>query len=157
MLIRVKVIGEVNNQFCIRLSGCLFTAVEADTHPTIMKISSATQPNPVLRSTQSAVLLIFFMPTNLNNHPHRPLLIALAESIQAQFGPLLRVLQIDKVDNPDVVSSFGITEMPTFVLVKQGVELWRQVGLCAEEVLVSLIRRHLADDASARKRPASCA
>lgn len=111
-----------------------------------MEIPSSTQSNPVLRSAQSAVLLIFFMPASLTKHPQRALLTALADSIQVQFGTLLRVLQIDEVENPDVVSSFGITETPTFVLVKQGVELWRQVGLCAEEVLVSLIRRHLTDN-----------
>ncbi|NID13478.1 thioredoxin family protein [Fibrivirga algicola] len=111
-----------------------------------MKKASATQPNTALRSAQSAVLLIFFMPANLNTHPHRALLTALAESIQAQFGSHLRVLQIDEVENPDVMSSFGITETPTFVLVKQGVELWRQVGICTEKVLVSLIRQHLTDN-----------
>ena len=150
MLIRIKVIRAVNHQLCPHLSGCFFTAVDTNTHPTIMEIPLTTQTNPELRSAQSAVLLIFFMPANLNNHPHRALLTALADSIQAQFGPLLRVLQIDEADNPDVVSSFGITETPTFVLVKQGVELWRQVGLCPEDVLISLIRRQLTDDEPAR-------
>lgn len=108
-----------------------------------MKIPVVTRTYPVLRSAQSAVLLIFFMPANRLNHPHRAVLSALADSVQAQFGSLLRVLQIDEVNNPDVVTSFGITETPTFVLLKQGVELWRQVGVCAEELLVGMICQHI--------------
>ena len=86
------------------------------------------------------------MPANLTNHPQRTLLTTLANSLQAQFGTLLRVLQIDDTDNPDVVTSFGITDTPTFVLVKQGVELWRQVGLRAEESLGSMIRQQIANN-----------
>lgn len=88
------------------------------------------------------------MPANLINNPHRTLLTELAGSIQAQFGSFLRVLQIDEAENPDVVTSFSITETPTFVLIKQGIELWRQVGLCIEERLVSMIRPHIIDNAS---------
>lgn len=69
--------------------------------------------------------------------------MTLATSLQAHFGTLLRVLRIDEAENPDVVTSFDITETPTFVLVKHGVELGRQVGLSAEELLVGMIRQQI--------------
>ena len=100
-------------------------------------------PHPVLLSAQSAVLLIFFMPSDLTNLPKRNLLTALANSVQAQLGSLVRVLRIDETDYPDVVQSFAITQMPAFVLVRRGIELWRQQGLADETMLVELIRRLL--------------
>ena len=160
----IKVVGSLNNQLCICFSRSLLAAVDAISlysHPilllrgTSMENPLVTQPHPVVRAAQSAVLLIFFMPTNLINHLHRALLTELAGSIQAQFGSLLRVLQIDEAENPDVVTSFGIAETPTFVLVKQGIELWRQVGLCTEERLVNMIRPHITDNASAGNQQAA--
>lgn len=102
-------------------------------------------PYPVLRSAQSAVLLIFFMPLALANWQQRALLTALADSLQAQLGGLLRILRIDETNHPDVVQSFAITQTPSFVLVRRGVELWRQEGLSDEATLVGLIQDLLTE------------
>lgn len=102
-------------------------------------------PYPVLRSAQLAVLLIFFMPTELANRQQQALLTALADSLQAQLGGLLRILRVNEVNNPDVVQSFAITRTPAFVLVRRGVELWRQEGLSDEATLVGLIRDMLTE------------
>lgn len=99
--------------------------------------------HPVLLSDHSAVLLIFFIPSEIANRPQRALLTALAESVQAQLGSLVRVLRIDETDHPDVMQSFAITQLPAFVLVRRGIELWRQQGLTDETTLVELIRRLL--------------
>lgn len=100
-------------------------------------------PYPVLLSAQSAVLLIFFMPSEIANGAQRTVLAALADSVQAQLGPLVRVLHIDEAEHPDVVQSFAITQLPAFVLVRHGIELWRQQGMADETTLVELIRRLL--------------
>ena len=102
-------------------------------------------PYPVLRSAQSAVLLIFFMPSGLANRPQRVLLTALADSLQEQLGGLLRILRIDEADHPDVVQSFAITRTPAFVLVRRGIELWRQEGLSDESKLVEQIQDLLTE------------
>ena len=97
-------------------------------------------PYPVLRTAQSAVLLIFFMPSEPANCQQQALLTALADSLQEQLGGLLRILRIDETNHPDVVQSFAITRTPAFVLVRRGVELWRQEGLSEETALVGLIQ-----------------
>lgn len=102
-------------------------------------------PYPVLRSAHSAVLLIFFMPSEGANRQQRALLTALADSLQKRLGSLLRILRIDETNHPDVVQSFAITQTPAFVLVRQGIELWRQQGLADEATLVGLIRDLLTD------------
>lgn len=100
---------------------------------------------PVMRSAQLAVLLIFFMPSTLANRQQRALLTDLADSLQAQLGGLLRILRIDKTNHPDVVQSFAITQTPAFVLVRRGIELWRQEGLSDEATLVGLIQSLLTE------------
>ena len=102
--------------------------------------------HPVLLTARSAVLLIFFMPSDRINRPQWVVLTALADSIQAQLGHFVRVLRIDEASHPDVVQTFAITQVPTFVLLQRGVELWRQQGLPDEATLVGLIQGFLADD-----------
>lgn len=100
-------------------------------------------PHPVLVTTQLAVLLIFFMPSELANRQQRVFLTALADSLQEHCGKQLRVLRINEVNHPDVVQSFAITQTPTFVLVRRGIELWRQEGMSDKAMLVGLIQRLL--------------
>lgn len=94
-------------------------------------------------SNHSAVLLIFFIPSDIANRPQRALITALAESIQTQLGSLVRVLCIDETDHPDVLQRFAITQLPAFLRVRRGIELWRQQGPADETMLVELIRRLL--------------
>lgn len=97
---------------------------------------------PILIPAKSAVLLIF-MPSERLDRQRRASLVALANSLQQQLGNRVRVLRIDEANHPDVVRSFDITETPAFVLVQQGVELWRQVGTPNEEMLSQLSQQLL--------------
>lgn len=97
-------------------------------------------PQPIIIRARTAVLLIF-MPPMRTAHQQRATLIALAQSVQTQLGSQVRVLRIDEATHPEVVQSFAITHMPAFVLVRQGVEIWRQEGIPDEATLV-----HVASD-----------
>ncbi|MCC2547794.1 thioredoxin [Hymenobacter sp. BT175] len=57
-------------------------------------------------------------------------------ALQGRLGPAIRVLKIDEANYPDVVRSFGTPGLPACVLVRQGVELWRQQGLPDDESAV---------------------
>lgn len=96
--------------------------------------------NPVLFTARSPVLLIFFMPSTVTSRPERASLLALANSLQAQLGGLVRVLRIDEDIHSDVVRSFAITKTPAFVLVRRGVELWRQEELSEAVTIIGLIK-----------------
>jgi thioredoxin-like negative regulator of GroEL len=117
-------------------------------------VMNTDNPHSVLLSAHSAVLLIFFMPSEVTNRPERSVLTALADSVQAKLGSLVRVLRIDETDHPDVVQSFAITQLPAFVLVRKGIELWRQQGLSDETTLVEVIRGLLATYPSKDQLPA---
>lgn len=53
----------------------------------------------------------------------------------------MRVLRIDEATHPEVVQSFRITQTPTFVLVRQGVEIWRQEGMPDSATFASIRQR----------------
>lgn len=60
-------------------------------------------------------------------------------ALQQQLGAAVRVLAIDEATHPAVVRSFGPPALPACVLVRQGVELWRQPGLPDAEAVADLL------------------
>ena len=96
-----------------------------------------------LSRPESAVLLIFFGPLAVSTSQQRTVLTELADSLQAHFGSQLRILRINEANYPEVVQCFAVDEIPTFVLVQQGIELLRQEGLTDKDTLVSLIQNRL--------------
>ena len=100
---------------------------------------------PILTSARSAILLVF-VPLERADRQQRASLTALTNLLQEHLGGLLRIIRIDETTNPDVVQSFSVTHVLTFVLVRQGIELWRQEGLSDETPFVRLIQRLLLPD-----------
>lgn len=79
---------------------------------------------------EPAVLLVLLPPTLFDGAR-----LAAAQTtasllhLQSLLGPDIRVLKVDEASHPAVVRSFGTPELPACVLMRQGVELWRQHGL----------------------------
>jgi thioredoxin-like negative regulator of GroEL len=66
-------------------------------------------------------------------------------ALQQQLGATVRVLAIDEATHPAVVRSFGPPALPACVLVRQGVELWRQPGIPAADAVAGVL--HVAQHA----------
>jgi hypothetical protein len=64
--------------------------------------------------------------------------------LQQQLGAAIRVLRVDEATHPAVVRSFKGQGLPAWVLMRHGVELWRQPGMPAGAATVALIQRKLA-------------
>lgn len=111
-------------------------------------------PYPALSSAQSAVLLICFMPLTSDSRSQRTSLTDLANSLQIRLVDLVRVLRVDAANHPDVMQSFAITQTPAFVLIRRGVELWRQVGLSDDAALFQRVHA-LVDLAPIKSQVAS--
>lgn len=60
-------------------------------------------------------------------------------ALQQQLGAAVRVLAIEEAAYPAVVRSFAPPALPACVLVRQGVELWRQPGLPTAEAVAGLL------------------
>ena len=63
-------------------------------------------------------------------------------ALQGRLGAAVRVLQVDETNYPAIVRSFAPAQLPTSVLMHQGVELWRRQGLPnAAEIGAMLVAR----------------
>ncbi|GAB3637952.1 hypothetical protein GCM10027422_35420 [Hymenobacter arcticus] len=51
------------------------------------------------------------------------------DGLQRHLGTAIKVLPVDAADHPAVVRSFDGRDLPACVLLRHGVELWRQQGL----------------------------
>ena len=102
---------------------------------------SGSQPTDV-GGTPAASVLLVMLPTLGRRDETSPQLIsagALA-ALRHRLGPAVQILQIDEATYPAVVRSFAPTQLPTCVLMHQGVELWRQPGLPDADQVGALLR-----------------
>ena len=102
-----------------------------------------TSPPELLRT---AVLLVLLPPNTCPHASVGPGVRVALRILQDQLGDSIRVLTIDEGSHPAVVRSFGLAELPACVLVRQGVELWRQQGLPEEDGLVSVLLRKISPE-----------
>jgi len=65
--------------------------------------------------------------------------IAVLKALQAQLGTAIRILKVDEATHPGVVHAFGGWGLPACVLLRDGVELWRQQGLPEGEWMATLL------------------
>lgn len=65
--------------------------------------------------------------------------LALLETLQQQLGAAVRVLRIEEDTHPAVVRTFDGRGLPAMVLVRDGVELWRQQGLPEGKQMAALL------------------
>ena len=77
---------------------------------------------------EAAVLLVLLAAPG-TARPGPAVSTAALAALQQGLGAAVRMLRIDAAHHPAVVSSFHAAELPCFVLVHRGIELWRQCGL----------------------------
>jgi hypothetical protein len=98
-----------------------------------------------LMPADAAVLLVLLAAPG--TAPSGPVVsVAALAGLQQQLGAAVRVLRIDAASHPSVVSSFHATDLPCFVLVHRGIELWRGCGLPDAATVVLLLGKHGTTD-----------
>ncbi len=103
-------------------------------------------PTPTLTSALAAdaAVLLVLLPTVGTAQPVRAATLAALQLLQQRLGNVIQVLSVDDANHPAVVHSFHPADLPAFVLVRQGVELWRQQGLPEGEFIVPQLLDRLA-------------
>ncbi|WP_185282454.1 thioredoxin [Hymenobacter sp. NBH84] len=115
-------------------------------------MTSVSQLSPPPHTTDTAVLLVLLPVTTPDSRQQHRIQVAL-EQLQQQLSPAIRVLKIDEATHPAVVHSFHAQQLPACVLVRQGVELWRQQGLPDAENEVALLFEKLTHNDPTYKVP----
>ncbi|GAB3321174.1 hypothetical protein GCM10027299_15290 [Larkinella ripae] len=98
--------------------------------------------HPLIVPAKTAVLLVF-VPTV----PTQPI-SQLLERVRAEVGDCVRITRVDQLMHPEVVRSFGVQQLPSFVLLKQGIEIWRHMGLLNSAELSRLLTERLQEAAN---------
>ena len=62
---------------------------------------------------------------------------AMLNLLQTRLGTAIRGIRIDAASHPAVVRSFHRQDLPAFVLLKHGTEVWRQQDLPESESIVA--------------------
>jgi len=94
-------------------------------------------------AAEPAVLLILLPPAGTAK-PVRAATLAAIQVLQQRLGSVIRVLSVDQENHPTVVHSFQPVDLPAFVLMRQGEELWSQRGLPEDEFIVPQLLARLA-------------
>ena len=86
--------------------------------------------SPPLPSDEAPVLLVL-LPTVPPGFAAQAWTVttAMLNLLQTRLGTAIRVIRIDAASHPAVVRSFYGQDLPAFVLLKHGIEVWRQQGL----------------------------
>ncbi len=101
-------------------------------------------------SSDTPVLLVL-LPDGVAVAPtHPPVMSVPLQALQRQLGDAIRVMVVNEASHPAIVHSFHILDLPSFVLVRKGVELWQQRGLPEGESIVQQLLSKL-NDASPKK------
>jgi hypothetical protein len=95
-------------------------------------------------------MLLVLLPTvgpaaGQETPPARASTTLLLKALQAQLGVAIRVLTVDEASHPSVVHAFDGRGVPAFVLLRNGVELWRQQGLPEGAPMAALLLSKLQE------------
>lgn len=82
-------------------------------------------PASLLTASSQLPVLLVFAPTAPTQRAGVDQLLAQARSVLERA---VRIVRISETTHPEVVLSFGFTTLPAFVLLRQGLELWRHTG-----------------------------
>ena len=64
------------------------------------------------------------------------------EQLKSQVGDSVSIIKVDIDKNQEAASSFNIQGVPTLILFKNGVQVWRQSGVLQASQLKQVIDVH---------------
>jgi thioredoxin-like negative regulator of GroEL len=70
------------------------------------------------------------------------------KDLQGELGAAIRVLKVDEATHPGVVQAFDGRGLPSFVLLRDGEELWHQQGLPEGKPMAALLLSKLQEATS---------
>ncbi len=75
--------------------------------------------------------------------PHCQRMMPVVDQIKQLLGDRATVHQFDIDENQSLADATGVESIPTFIIYKNGVEVWKQSGEMEGDVLYSKIENYL--------------
>ena len=70
-------------------------------------------------------------------------MMPILKEVKDELGEAVSILKINVDKNQNLATTFQVRGVPTFMLYKNGKQLWRQSGLVQKSELISLIKKNL--------------
>jgi thioredoxin 1 len=67
----------------------------------------------------------------------------IVEDLNEEFENKINIGKVNVDDNPEISEKFGISSIPTFILLKEGKEIDRMNGALTQDELEEFINKHL--------------
>lgn len=64
------------------------------------------------------------------------------KEVKAELNDEVSILKIDVDKNQNLAAKFQVRGVPTFVLFKEGKQVWRQSAMLQKKDLISVIKQH---------------
>lgn len=64
------------------------------------------------------------------------------KEVKAALGDAVSIIKINVDNNQQLAAQYQVRGVPTFVLFKNGKQLWRQSGVLQKNELIQLVKRH---------------
>lgn len=61
-----------------------------------------------------------------------------------EIGESVTIIKVDVEKNPGAAADFQVSSIPTLILFKNGIPMWRQTGVVTKSLLVNILKSHLA-------------
>lgn len=65
------------------------------------------------------------------------------KQVKQNFKDQIKIIKIDIDQNPSVAQKYAVRGVPTLILFKQGVSVWRQSGVLQANQINAIISSHL--------------
>lgn len=75
--------------------------------------------------------------------PHCKAMAPVVEQIGEMLEGMVKIVQLDIDENSEAADAEQVSGTPTFILYKNGKEVWRQAGEMSGDVLLHKISSHL--------------
>lgn len=75
--------------------------------------------------------------------PHCQKMMPIVEQIKELLQGQIEVYQLEIDDNRDLADREDVESIPTFIVYKDGKQIWRQSGEIAADVLLAHIQRYI--------------
>jgi thioredoxin 1 len=69
-------------------------------------------------------------------------MMPILEDVKKELGDSVSIIKINIDKNQSIATRFQVRGVPTFMLYKNGEQLWRQSGLIQKNDLIQLIKKH---------------
>ena len=63
------------------------------------------------------------------------------DEVARDYAGKLKVVKVDVDESGEIAARFGVTAMPTFVVVKDGIETYRHIGAAPKSAFVNELRQ----------------